>query len=51
VQLPALFDRMQDFRIRCASDPARAGYRRGSYRTPVERAVAPNTNSRRRYLR
>lgn len=36
-QLLALFARMQDFQIRCATDPARAGYRRTGYRAPVDR--------------
>jgi DTW domain-containing protein len=51
--LPALFDRMQDFQIRCAADPARGGYRRKPYSAPGER-TAPHGRSgarRSRYLR
>lgn len=36
-QLLDVFARMQDFQLRCAADPARAGYRRRAYRPPVER--------------
>ena len=36
-QLLGLFQRMQDFQIRCASDPARAGYRHRAYKLPAER--------------
>ncbi len=52
-QLPALFDRLQDFQMRCAADPTRGGYRRQAYSAPGER-VAPQGRSgarRRRYLR
>jgi DTW domain-containing protein YfiP len=51
-QLPALFDRMQDFQIKCAADPTRGGYRRKPYSAPGER-VAPQGRSgarRSRYL-
>jgi DTW domain-containing protein YfiP len=37
-QLLGIFHRMQDFQIRCASDPARGGYRRHAYSAPEERA-------------
>jgi DTW domain-containing protein len=37
-QLLGLFQRMQDFQIRCAADPNRTGYRRRPYSTPVERS-------------
>lgn len=50
-QLPGLFQRMQDFQIRCAADPARAGYRHRPYRPPAERV--PNrgrSGARRRRL-
>lgn len=51
-QLPAVFERMQDFQIKCASDPARAGFRRSAYRTAAERAAGRvSTNRRRRYIR
>ena len=43
-QLLALFHRMQDFQIRCAADPARAGYRRHAYKPPAER-VPPRGRS------
>lgn len=36
-QLLRLFTRMQDFQIRCATDPARPGYRRSGYRAPGDR--------------
>ena len=51
-QLPALFDRMQEFQIRCASDPTLSGYRRKPYSDPGAR-VAPHGRSgarRSRYL-
>ncbi len=51
-QLPTLFDRMQDFQIRCAADPALGGYRHRPYSAPGERA-APHGRSgarRSRYL-
>jgi len=35
--LLGIFHRMQDFQIRCAADPARAGYRRQPYSNPGER--------------
>ena len=36
-QLLSLFSRMQDFQIRCATDPQLGGYRRHGYRAPGER--------------
>lgn len=36
-QLLNLFQRMQDYQIRCATDPARTGYRRKPYSLPGER--------------
>ncbi len=51
-QLLDLFDRMQQFQIRCAADPARGGYRRQPYSEPGER-TAPHGRSgarRSRYL-
>ena len=36
-QLLGLFHRMQDFQLRCAADPNRAGYRHRAYRPPAER--------------
>lgn len=52
-QLLGLFDRMQEFQIRCAADPTRGGYRRQPYSDPGERA-APQGRSgarRSRYLK
>ena len=43
-QLLALFQRMQDFQMRCAADPARGGYRRSAYKAPSDR-VAPRGRS------
>lgn len=43
-QLLGLFDRMQDFQIRCAADPARSGYRHRPYEPHGERVA---TNGRR----
>jgi DTW domain-containing protein len=43
-QLPGLFDRMQEFQIRCALDPRRPGYRRRPYSQPGER-IAPHGRS------
>lgn len=51
-QLLGLFDRMQQFQIKCAADPARPGYRRQPYSQPGER-LAPHGRSgarRSRYL-
>jgi len=39
--LPALFQRMQDFQIACASDPARSGYRKKAYKGLVDRSTLP----------
>ena len=52
-QLPSLFDRMQDFQIRCAADPARGGYRRRPYSAPGDRTAAHGRSGARRsrYLR
>lgn len=52
-QLHGLFDRMQDFQIRCAQDPTLGGYRRRAYSVPGER-VPPQGRSgarRTRYLK
>jgi len=40
VQLLTLFERMQNFQIRCASDPARGGYRHQPYGNPGDRVVS-----------
>jgi DTW domain-containing protein len=47
-QLLSLFDRMQNFQIRCAADPARRGYRRSAYTPPAERAPFQGQSARRR---
>jgi DTW domain-containing protein YfiP len=48
-QLLGIFQRMQDFQINCAADPARGGYRRQPYGAPDGRKVA--RGRRRKYLR
>jgi DTW domain-containing protein YfiP len=52
-QLLELFRRMQDFQIKCASDPNRIGYRKKPYTAPSERHPASGRSGsrRRRYLR
>ena len=35
-----IFQRMQDFQIKCAADPNRAGYRRQPYSAPADRRLA-----------
>lgn len=47
-QLLSLFQRMQDYQLRCASDPALAGYRRGRYKPPSERTPPRGRSGRRR---
>jgi DTW domain-containing protein YfiP len=51
-QLLGLFDRMQDFQIRCAADPARGGYRHQPYGKPGERVERAGRKGarRKRYL-
>ena len=46
-QLLDLFARMQAFQMKCAADPALAGYRRRAFRTPEQRVISPK---RRRYI-
>lgn len=52
-QLLGVFQRMQDFQIRCAADPARPGYRRQPFSSPGERVPASGRSGTRRskYLR
>lgn len=51
-QLLDLFQRMQDFQIRCAADPSRPGYRRHPYSDPVQRVITTGrSGTRSRYLR
>lgn len=47
-QLISLFDRMQEFQIRCAADPARTGYRRSAYSAPADRPVSQGRSAARR---
>ena len=47
-QLLALFQRMQDFQLQCAADPARAGYRRRPYKSPAERVAFLGASANRR---
>ncbi len=46
-QLLDLFARMQAFQMKCAADPALAGYRRRAFRTPEQRVISTN---RRKYI-
>jgi hypothetical protein len=47
-QLFGLFDRMQDFQIRCAADPLRAGYRHQPYGKPEDRVMRVGRRGARR---
>lgn len=47
-QLLGIFQRMQDFQIRCASDPNRPGYRRRPYSPPAERRPVHGQSGSRR---
>lgn len=47
-QLLSLFDRMQEFQIRCAADPNRGGYRRQPYSEPGERRAPHGRSGSRR---
>ncbi len=51
-QLLGIFQRMQEFQLRCAADPARAGYRRRPYSAPAERTPPRGRSGtrRRKYL-
>ncbi len=44
-QLLEVFQKMQDFQLQCASDPAKDGYRRKPYRPPSERVVTRQDRS------
>ena len=50
-QLLGVFQRMQDFQMKCAADPARGGYRRAPYSAPAERVPAPSWARRLKCLR
>ncbi len=47
-QLLGLFQRMQDFQIRCATDPTRGGYRRKPYSEPGQRTPLRGQSGARR---
>jgi DTW domain-containing protein YfiP len=47
-QLLDLFKRMQEYQVRCASDPNRTGYRHRAYSAPAERKAASGQSGRRR---
>lgn len=47
-QLLGVFDRMQDFQIRCATDPKLGGYRRGPYSAPADRKPFQGRSASRR---
>ncbi len=47
-QLLGLFQRMQDFQIRCATDPNRTGYRRKPYSAPADRRPVRGRSGARR---
>ena len=47
-QLLGIFERMQEYQLRCAADPARPGYRRRPYSVPAERTVPQGRSGRRR---
>lgn len=47
-QMLGLFDRMQEFQIKCAADPTRGGYRRQPYSAPGEREAAHGRSGERR---
>lgn len=47
-QLLGIFDRMQDFQLKCAADPNRTGYRRQAYSPPAERKPVQGASGKRR---
>jgi DTW domain-containing protein YfiP len=47
-QLLEVFDRMQQFQLRCAADASRPGYRRSAYRPPAERTPLRGRSATRR---
>lgn len=47
-QLLQLFARMQEFQLRCAADPNRAGYRRRAYKPAAERSAFQGRSGARR---
>jgi len=47
-QLLEIFARMQDYQLKCAADPNRAGYRRSAYSAPEERKPTRGRSGERR---
>lgn len=47
-QLLGIFDRMQQFQLKCAADPSRGGYRRQPYTDPGDRTAAQGRSGQRR---
>ena len=47
-QLLGLFQRMQEFQLRCAADPARVGYRHRPYKPPAGRIALKGRSATRR---
>jgi DTW domain-containing protein len=47
-QLLEIFQRMQDFQMKCAADPARPGYRRKPYGDPADRKTSRGDRSAKR---
>jgi DTW domain-containing protein YfiP len=47
-QLISVFNRMQDFHLRCAADSSRPGYRRRAYTSPADRAPSRGRSATRR---
>jgi len=50
-QLHSVFQRMQDFQLKCAADLTRPGYRRRAYRSPEERAAQQALKVKRRRMK
>lgn len=50
-QLHSIFQRMQDFQLKCAADLTRPGYRRRAYRSPEERAAQQAMKVKRRRMK
>lgn len=50
-QLHEVFQRMQDFQLKCASDLTRPGYRRRAYRSPEARAAQQALKVKRRRMK
>lgn len=50
-QLHGVFQRMQDFQLKCAADLTRPGYRRRAYRSPEERAAQEAVKIRKRRMK